>query len=62
VNLSEEERNYLLSLSKTGRHAAAKIIHARIVLAADSGELSTAQKTDAEIATLLDVGEKTVQI
>lgn len=61
VNLSEEERSYLLSITKTGRHAAAKIIHARILLAADIGKFSSDKKTDPEIAKFLDVGEKTVQ-
>jgi transposase len=61
VSLNEEERIYLSSITKTGRHAASKIIHARILLAADIGEFSSEKKTDPEIAKFLDVAEKTVQ-
>jgi transposase len=61
VRLSEDERNHLISITKTGKHAAAKIIHARILLAADIGEYSSDKKTDPEVAKFLDVGEKTVQ-
>ena len=35
VDLSEEERQSLLKLTTTGKHAAYKINHARILLKAD---------------------------
>ena len=52
VRLRPEEREQLLALVNTGRAAAAKLLHARIVLKADiSGE--ERRWTDAEIAEAL---------
>ena len=39
IDLSEEERQSLLKLSTTGKHAAYKIIHARILLKADINQV-----------------------
>ena len=62
VKLSQEERKNLLSLMKTGKHAASKILHARILLACDEGEYADSQsiKTDKEVAKLFDIIELTV--
>jgi transposase len=55
VDLTEEERTYLLSLIKSGQHAARKLNRARILLLADEG------KTDSEIAEALHTGTATAQ-
>jgi transposase len=62
VKLTKQEREDLTSLTKTGRHSASKILHARILLRADEGEACNEQsaKTDQEIAQLFDVSERTM--
>jgi transposase len=59
VRLNSEEREQLLTLVNTGRGAAAKLLHARIVLKAD---VSAAGRrwTDAEIAEALETSASTV--
>lgn len=59
VRLHTEERDQLLALVNTGRAAAAKLLHARILLKAD---VSAAGRrwTDAEIAEALDTSVVTV--
>jgi len=59
VRLNTEERNQLLALVNTGQAAAAKLLHARILLKADSGAESR-RWTDAEIAAALDTSASTV--
>lgn len=55
VNLTAEEREELVRLTTTGRHAARKVAHARILLKADEGLL------DAEIVEHLNVDVRTVE-
>jgi len=55
INLTAEEREELIRLTTTGRHAARKVMHARILLKADTGLI------DEEIAEHLDVGVRTVE-
>ena len=59
VRLNEEERAQLSVLTTTGRAAAAKLLHARILLKAD-GRAGSRRWTDAEIAEALDTSEATV--
>lgn len=59
VELNEKERQQLSTLMTTGRAAAAKLLHARILLKADVREGSRCW-TDAEIAAALDTSESTV--
>ena len=54
VNLTEDERTYLLNLLKGGKHSARKLNRARILLLADEG------KTDEAIEAVLHVGFSTV--
>jgi len=58
VELYEEARQQLSTLMTTGRTAAAKLLHARILLNADVREGSRCW-TDAEIAAALDTSEST---
>jgi transposase len=59
VRLTQEERQPLSTLITTGRAAAAKLLHARILLKADDCEGSRCW-TDAEIAVAVDTSESTV--
>jgi Homeodomain-like domain len=59
VQLNMEERQQLLSFVSTGRAAAAKLLHARILLKADGGA-GGRRWTDAEIADALDTSPATV--
>ena len=55
VDLTEEERAFLLDLIKGGEHSARKLNRARILLLADE------DKTDREIAGVLHTSTPTVQ-
>ena len=55
VDLTEEERTYLLNFIKSGEHSARKLNRAQILLHADEG------KSDKEIAAALHTGTATVQ-
>jgi transposase len=55
VDLTAEERAYLLNFIKSGEHSARKLNRARILLLADEG------KTDREISEALHTGTATVQ-
>jgi len=59
VRLTQEARQHFATLISTGRAAAAKLLHARILLKADVGE-GRGSWTDAEIAVALDTRESTV--
>ena len=60
VTLTDEERRLLRTLVSTGKGAARKLIHARILLKADSSEGGPSWG-DAEIAERLEVGTATVE-
>ena len=60
VRLNTEEREQLLALVTTGRAAAVKLLHARILRKADV-EAGGRRWTDAEIAAALDTSAATVQ-
>ena len=55
VDLTEQERTYLLDFIKSGERSARKLNRARILLLADES------KTDGEIAEALHTGTATVQ-
>jgi hypothetical protein len=59
VRLHPEEREQLLALVNTGRAAAVKLLHARILLKAEVGAASC-PGTDAESAAALDTRASTV--
>jgi transposase len=59
VDLSEEERQSLLKLTTTGKHAAYKINHARILLFADINQ-SEVSWSDKAIASALDISTSTI--
>lgn len=55
INLTEDEREELKRITITGRHAALKVLHARILLKADETLI------DEEIAEHLSVSVRTVE-
>jgi transposase len=59
VGLNEEARQQLSTRMTTGRAAAAKLLHARLLLKADVRDGRRCW-TDAEIAAALDTSESTV--
>jgi transposase len=59
VRLHSEDHTQLLTLVNTGRAAAVKLLHARILLKADVGADSR-RWTDTEIAEALDTSAATV--
>lgn len=60
VTLTDEERDQLAQLIRAGKAAARKLMHARILLKADSGRGGPSWD-DARIAESLDVGRATVE-
>jgi len=60
VTLTEEERQELREMVSRGKAAARKLVHARILLKADTAEGGPAWG-DAEIAEGLEVGRVTVE-
>lgn len=60
VDLTEAEQKTLQKIVKTGKHAAYKINHARILLKADISNAS-GNLTDIEIASFLELSRPTVE-
>jgi transposase len=60
VTLTDEEREELGRLVSSGRGAARRLVHARILLKADSSAAGPGWD-DAEIAEALDVGTATIE-
>ena len=62
VTLTEDERALLISMTKNGKHASRKLIHALILLNCDCGEYNgTPRRTNSETAKFLKVGESMVE-
>lgn len=61
IRLSSQERQELMKITRTGKHAAYKLMHAKVILAADVGEDVSTQKTDKEVAISLGIGMRTVE-
>jgi transposase len=57
VTLTDEERELLQKLVSSGKGAARKLIHARVLLLADAGGLN---RSDEDIAEALQIGMSTV--
>ena len=60
ITLSSDERQLLEKLVSSGKAAARKLTHARILLLADEGEHGPG-RTNAAIVAALNVGERTVE-
>ncbi len=60
VELSEAEQQSLIKLTTTGKHAAYKINHARILLKADINQVNDGYSDEA-IASALDISIPTIE-
>ena len=60
VTLTQEERNQLTEMTRTGTHAARKIIHALILLNVDRGSYNTEVQINEDICKVLKIGMRTV--
>ena len=58
VGLSKEEQSQLQTMVSTGKSAARKLVHARILLLADTAESG---RTDREIVAAVGVSVRTVE-
>lgn len=60
VTLTQDERDYLISISRSGTHAAKKVIHALILLNVDRGQYSMSNQTNEEVSKILKIGMRTI--
>jgi transposase len=49
-----------MSITKSGTHAAKKVIHALILLNVDRGELASTFQTNEEVSRILKIGMRTI--
>lgn len=60
VTLTSEEREQLTEITRTGTHAAKKIIHALILLNVDKGPFAGERQTNEDICKVLKIGMRTI--
>jgi len=60
VTLTQEERDQLTEMTRTGTHAARKIIHALILLNVDRGTYNTEKQINEDICKVLKIGMRTI--
>jgi transposase len=60
VTLTKEERDQLTEMTRTGTHAARKIIHALILLNVDRGAHPSERQINEDICKVLKIGMRTV--
>ena len=60
VTLTQEERDQLTEMTRTGTHAARKIIHALILLNVDRGNYNTEKQINEDICKVLKIGMRTI--
>jgi len=60
VTLTKEERDQLTEMTRTGNHAARKIIHALILLNVDRGPYNTEKQINEDICNVLKIGMRTI--
>ncbi|TSA37490.1 MAG: IS630 family transposase [Porphyromonadaceae bacterium] len=60
VTLTKEERDQLTEITRTGTHAARKIIHALILLNVDRGTYNAEQQINEEVCKVLKIGMRTI--
>jgi hypothetical protein len=59
ITLTTEEQEYLQKLISTGKGSARRMLHARILLRADTRQ-GQRKRSDQELAQMLDCGSATV--
>ena len=60
ITLTSEEREQLTEITRTGTHAAKKIIHALILLNVDKGPFAGERQTNEDICKVLKIGMRTI--
>ena len=60
VTLTQDERAHLTEMTRTGTHAARKIIHALILLNVDRGSYNTEKQINEDICKVLKIGMRTI--
>ena len=61
VTLTQDERDDLKSITRSGNHPAKKLIHALILLNVDRGEYSGGtHRTNEEVRNILKIGMRTI--
>lgn len=60
VTLTKEERDRLVEMTRTGTHAARKIIHALILLNVDRGPHAGENQINEDICKVLKIGMRTI--
>lgn len=60
VTLTQKERDQLTEITRTGTHAARKIIHALILLNVDRGTYNAEQQINEEVCKVLKIGMRTI--
>jgi len=60
VTLTQEERDQLTEITRTGTHAARKFIHALILLNVDRGTYNAEQQINEEVCKVLKIGMRTI--
>jgi len=60
VTLTKEERDQLMTITRSGTHAAKKVMHALILLNVDKGAYSENHHTNEKICKILKIGMRTI--
>ena len=60
VTLTQEERDHLTEMTRTGTHAARKIIHALILLNVDRGPHNAEKQINEDVCKVLKIGMRTI--
>lgn len=59
VTLTEEERNELMQITRTGKHSSKKVVHALILLNCDEGNYSD-KVSNEDVCKVLKTGMRTI--
>ena len=59
ITLTKQERDELLSMTRSGKHSSKKVIHALILLNCDEGKYSDKVKNE-DITRVLKIGSRTI--
>jgi transposase len=60
VTLTQEERDQLFGITRSGKHPAKKILHALILLNVDRGPYADEWQTNEQICKILKIGMRTI--
>jgi transposase len=60
VTLTQEERDQLIEMTRTGTHTAKKIIHALILLNVDRGPHNPEKQINEDVCKVLKIGMRTI--